>query len=69
MSCPIGVNTGFIGISGPISQTDIDKITVDSHPLTLALGPKRTTPQIFDNRIDESGNNTCIYDGNTYTLE
>lgn len=68
MSCPDGVNTGFIQLNGPISQTDLNGIT-HPNPINIAFGPRSTIPNIFGNRIDETTYNTCTYFGNTYTLE
>ena len=68
MSCPSDVNTGFINLVGLISQQDLNTITVNSYPLSLAFKPKTTIPSLLGNRIDESTENTCTYRGQKFSL-
>jgi hypothetical protein len=68
MSCPSDVNTGFIQLVGPILQQDLNNITVNSYPLSIAFAPRNTPPTLIGNRIDESTENTCTYKGNRFTL-
>ena len=68
MFCPSDVNTGFIDLVGPISQQDLNTITVKSYPLSLSFKPRTTPPSLIGNRIDESTENTCSYRGNKFSL-
>ena len=70
MSCPSDVNTGFIQLSGPILQTDLNSITVKSYPLYTSFAPRTTVPSLIGNRIDETTttDNTCTYKGKKFNL-
>jgi hypothetical protein len=70
MFCPSDVNTGFINIVGPISQQDLNTITVKSYPLSVSFKPRTTIPSLLGNRIDESTGieNTCTYRGKRFNL-
>jgi len=68
MSCPLGVNTGFIQLAGPISQTIINSITVKSYPLSISFAPRKTVPSLIGNKIDETTDNTCTYKGRKFSL-
>lgn len=68
MFCPSDVNTGFIQLVGPISQIDLNNITVKSYPLSISFAPRSTIPTLIGNRIDESTENTCTYKGNRFSL-
>ena len=70
MFCPSDVNTGFIELVGPISQQDLNSITVKSYPLSISFKPRTTIPSLLGNRIDESTGieNTCTYRGQRFNL-
>jgi hypothetical protein len=70
MSCPSDVNTGFIQLSGPIQQIDLNSITVKSYPLYISFAPRTTVPSLIGNRIDETTttDNTCTYKGKKFNL-
>lgn len=68
MYCPSDVNSGFIELAGPILPQYIDKIKVDSYPLSISFSPRTTKPSIMGNRVDESSENTCSYRGKKFSL-
>jgi hypothetical protein len=68
MYCPSDVNSGFIELAGPILPQYIDKIKIDSYPLSISFSPRTTPPSMLGNRIDESSDNTCSYRGKKFSL-
>jgi hypothetical protein len=70
MFCPSDVNTGFINIDGPISELDLNSITVKSYPLSISFKPRATIPSLLKNIIHESTGieNTCTYRGKRFNL-
>jgi len=60
---------GFIELTGPIAQSKLDFIRVNSyHPIHTAFGARSTPATISYNRINDISNNSCTYQGNSYTL-
>ncbi len=70
MSCSASSNTGFVHFAGPLQPSEVKAITVTSYfPLTLSFAPRTTVPTLlYNNQIEESIGNTCIYQGKRYFL-
>ena len=70
MFCSPSSQHGFIQIVGPIQQTDLDAITVQSSPLRLSFATRSTPPSLVASYIVEASpsDNTCTYKGKKYPL-
>lgn len=70
MSCPIGVNTGFVQLVGQITVARRNNITTNENPIIINFDTTRVTPTLTSNKIDITGSssNTCMYKGKTFTL-
>jgi hypothetical protein len=68
MYCPVDINTGFIQLVGPISQIDLNSISINSYPLSISFAPRTTIPTLIGNRIDEPTENVCFYKGKRFNL-
>jgi hypothetical protein len=68
--CPPDTNNGFIELQGPLQQSYINSILIDNPPsISLSFAPRTTIPSILNkNRLDESTENTCTYNGKKYIL-
>ena len=72
MSGASTVLSGFIQLTGPILQQDAKQIKNESYPLSISFAARSTPPTLQGNKIIEStdiSTNTCIYKGNTYTMQ
>lgn len=67
--CPIDVQTGFIQLSGPITQDALTSIQVTSAPFTASFAPRQNKPRIQNTFIDDGTNNTILYNSVRYQLD
>jgi hypothetical protein len=67
-TCPSGSTSGFITLTGSISETMLTGIASKKHPIYVAFAPRKTPPSTSGNKIVESGENTCLYRNKVYTL-
>lgn len=66
--CPEGVNTGIIELTGPLTSSILQSISIQQSPISISFGARKTPPAIIGNRIDESSDNTILYKGIKYSL-
>jgi hypothetical protein len=67
--CPIDVQTGFIQLSGPITQDTLTSIQVNSSPFTASFAPRQNKPRIQNSFIEDGTNNTILYNSVRYQLD
>jgi hypothetical protein len=66
-SCPPGALTGFVQLTGPISQPILSTISVnDSPPLQFNFGPRNVPHTINTGYIATTENDECIYKNRVY---
>jgi len=66
------VLSGFIQLTGPILQQDANQIKNESYPLSISFAARSTPPTLRGNNIIDAtdiSTNTCIYKGNTLTMQ
>lgn len=69
MNCPSDSNHGFIKIHDTIEQIYLNRIVINSNPLSIAFSPRSIVPKLNGNTIYESPEgNTCTYKGNKFNL-
>jgi hypothetical protein len=67
--CPIDTQTGFIHLTGPITQDALTSIQVTSAPFTASFAPRQNKPLIQSTFIDDGTNNTILYNSIRYQLD
>jgi hypothetical protein len=71
MSGTTNVLSGFIELTVPPVQQQLNPITTNNYPLSISFAPRSTPPTLQGNKIIDSTDtttNTCTYRGNTYKL-
>jgi hypothetical protein len=66
--CPLGIQSGFINLTGNITANSIDAIGVALAPFTASFAPRNTPPALIHNNINEGADNTLLYRGTRYQL-
>jgi hypothetical protein len=66
--CPINVQTGIAQLTGPITSTLLNEISVANSPFIASFAPRTTAPSLLGNVIDESSDHTILYKGSRYQL-
>ena len=68
MSGTTNVLSGFIELTVPPVQQQLNPITTNNYPLSISFAPRSTPPTLQGNKIIDSTDtttNTCTYRGNT----
>lgn len=71
MSGAANVLSGFVQLTVPPTQLELNEITTNSHPVSISFAPRTTVPELQGNMILDStdiSTNTCTYKGNVYEL-
>jgi hypothetical protein len=68
--CPLDSQTGFIQLTGPISQELVTQIQANSAPFTASFSPRQNKPRLDAQAsfIEEGTNNTIVYNSIRYQL-
>jgi hypothetical protein len=68
--CPIGIQTGILQLTGPITPTILqsDSVLVNAPPFTASFAPRTVAPELIGSFIEDDPNNTILYKGIRYSL-
>jgi len=66
--CPADATSGFIQLTGPITQTKLNQISQKRHPFRTSFTPRTTPATLAQFHISDNANNTCIVNHVTYTV-
>jgi len=66
--CPPGIQSGIVQLSGPLTTTILENISVNGPPFTASFAPRSVQPQMIGAQIEEDPNNTILFQGTRYSL-